>query len=179
MNNSENTINADYIPAIKSNWEGRKSNPDIENQYWHQEIKIIDTGKDPFISDVDIAILGYVCDEGVRRNRGRIGANKGPDAIRERLAKLPIHFDDKRVGDVGNIVCIDDDMEDCQSLFSNNISNLIRQNIFPIAIGGGHDMSYGHFIGIWNVIKSTRKKSVGIINFDAHFDLRPVERKSN
>ncbi len=179
MNNSKNTINAEYQSAVKTNWEGRKSNPDIENQYWHQEIQLIDTGKDPFIPDVDIAILGYVCDEGVRRNRGRIGANKGPGAIRERLAKLPIHFDDKRVADVGDIVCVDDDMEACQSLFSNHISNLIKQHIFPIAIGGGHDMSYGHFMGIWNVIKNTKKRRVGIINFDAHFDLRPVETRSN
>ena len=70
-------------------------------------------------------------------------------------------------------------MEACQSLFSNHISNLIQQHIFPIAIGGGHDMSYGHFMGIWNVIENTKKRRVGIINFDAHFDLRPVETKSN
>ena len=179
MNNPKNTINAEYEPAVKTIWEGRKSNPNIENQYWHQEIKLVDTDKVSFTPDIDIAILGYVCDEGVRRNKGRIGAMEGPSAIRERLAKLPIHFNDKRIADVGNIVCVDNDMEACQSLFSNHISNLIKQNIFPIAIGGGHDMSYGHFMGIWNVIKNTKKRRVGIINFDAHFDLRPVETKSN
>lgn len=179
MNHPKNNINAEYKPAAKALWEGRKSNPDIGNQYWHQEIKLIDTEKDQNILDVDIAILGYVCDEGVRRNRGRIGAKEGPSAIRERLAKLPIHFDNKRVADVGDIVCIDDDMEACQALFSNHISNLIKQKIFPIAIGGGHDMSYGHFMGIWHIVKTTPKKKIGIINFDAHFDLRPVENKSN
>jgi len=176
MNNS---VNAAYKPAITANWEGRQSNPDIENQYWHQEIKLIDAEKYPVIKDFDIAILGYVCDEGVRRNRGRIGADKGPDAIRERLAKLPMHFDGKKVADVGNIVCVDDDLEACQALFSTHISNLIQQKIFPIAIGGGHDMSYGHFMGIWNSVKFNSKKKIGIINFDAHFDLRPLENRSN
>ncbi len=176
MNNS---LNAAYKAAIKSNWEGRQSNPDIENQYWHQEIMLIDMEKDPVLKDVDFAILGYVCDEGVRRNRGRIGADKGPEAIRERLAKLPMHFDGKKVADVGDIVCVDDDLEACQKLFSTHITNLIQQKIFPIAIGGGHDMSYGHFMGIWNSLNSNSKKKIGIINFDAHFDLRPVENRSN
>ena len=176
MNNS---LNGTYKPATKANWEGRQSNPDIENQYWHQEIKLIDTEKNPVIKDVDIAILGYVCDEGVRRNRGRIGANEGPDAIRERLAKLPMHFDGKKLADVGNVVCVDDDLEACQELFSAQITKLLQQKIFPIAIGGGHDMAYGHFMGIWNSIKSKPTKKIGIINFDAHFDLRPVENRSN
>ncbi|RLD75911.1 MAG: formimidoylglutamase [Bacteroidetes bacterium] len=179
INRKNSEINAEYKPAEKAYWEGRKSNPDMENQYWHQEIKLVDAENEQSINNADIAIIGYVCDEGVRRNRGRIGTHEGPRAIRDRLAKLPIHFENKQVADVGDIVCNDDDMEACQLLFSTHISRLIAQNIFPIAIGGGHDMSYGHFMGIWNVIKNTRKKRVGIINFDAHFDLRPVEAKSN
>jgi formiminoglutamase len=172
-------INAEYKPAERAYWKGRKSNPDMGNQYWHQEIKLIENEKGPSIPNADIAILGYVCDEGVRRNRGRIGAHKGPRAIRESLAKLPIHFENKLVADMGDIVCIDDDMEACQALFAKHISKLIKQKTFPIAIGGGHDMAYGHFMGIWNVIRHTEKRRVGIINFDAHFDLRPVETKSN
>lgn len=177
------SINAEYKPAEKSCWEGRKSNPDMGNQYWHQQIELADVDdlndQTNDVSDIDIALLGYVCDEGVRRNRGRIGAHEGPKALRDRLAKLPIHFESKRVVDFGDIVCIDDDMEACQIMFSNAISHLIQQNIFPIAIGGGHDMAYGHFMGIWDAIKNTPKRKVGIINFDAHFDIRPVENKSN
>lgn len=172
-------INAEYKAAEKAYWEGRKSNPDIENQYWHQEIMLFDTENNQSKLNADIAILAYVCDEGVRRNRGRIGAHEGPRAIRERLAKLPIHFENIKVADVGDILCIDDDMEACQALFSNHISQLISQKIFPIAIGGGHDMSYGHFMGIWNIIKHNEKNRIGIINFDAHFDLRSVEKKAN
>ncbi len=176
-------INAEYKPAQKEYWEGRKSNPDMENQYWHQQIEIFDVGnlqKHTLTEEgISIALVGYVCDEGVRRNRGRIGADKGPKALRERLAKLPIHFESRRVADVGDIVCCDHDMESCQELFSILITRLIEQKVFPIAIGGGHDISYGHFMGIWNVVKSTGKRKIGIINFDAHFDLRPVEGKGN
>lgn len=168
--------NVDYQPAQKIYWTGRKSNPDIGNQYWHQEITLLDF-QEINTSNVDIAILGYVCDEGVRRNLGRVGASQGPTALRERLAKLPIHFDKKRVADVGNIICVDEDMESCQLAFADYIKQLISKQIFPIAIGGGHDMSYGHFKGIHNAIGNNKK--IGIINFDAHFDLRPVEKKTN
>ena len=81
--------------------------------------------------------------------------------------------------DAGDIVCVDDDMEACQKMFSIAISDLLKQNIFPIALGGGHDMAYGHFMGIWDDIKHTNKRRVAIINFDAHFDLRPVEGRGN
>lgn len=176
-------INAEYKPADRGNWEGRKSNPDMGNQYWHQQIELLDINnlskQLPGLPPIDVALLGYVCDEGVRRNRGRIGAHEGPKAIRERLAKLPIHFESTRVVDAGDIICIDDDMEACQKMFSMAIADLLKQNIFPIALGGGHDMAYGHFMGIWDAIKHTNKRRVAIINFDAHFDLRPVEGRGN
>lgn len=178
-----NAINADYKLAEKSSWEGRKSNPDKGNQYWHQQIELLDINnlskQYPGTPAIDVAIVGYVCDEGVRRNRGRIGAHEGPKAIRERLAKQPIHFESKRVVDVGDVICIDDDMEACQQMFALAITDLLRHKIFPIAFGGGHDMAYGHFMGIWEAIKATPKRRVAIINFDAHFDLRPVEGRGN
>jgi len=179
MADNHNNINAEYRQAERAYWQGRKSNPDIENQYWHQEIKLIDAENETAFTKVDVVLLGYACDEGVRRNRGRIGANEGPVSIRERLAKLPIHFENKTVADIGDIVCNDDDMEACQELFAYYIKKLIKNNVFPIAIGGGHDMSYGHFKGIFNVLQSNKNHKIGIINFDAHFDLRPVEKKAN
>lgn len=176
-------LNVDYQPAQRLYWTGRKSNPDMGKQYWYQEIGLLDindlgsglqSDKKP-----DIGILGYICDEGVRRNLGRVGASEGPRVVRERLAKLPLHFDTTSVADFGDVICIDEDMEACQQAFSTIISQLITQNIFPIGIGGGHDMAYGHFMGIYEAIKDSPKNSIGIINFDAHFDLRPMEKKGN
>ncbi|MBL4746013.1 MAG: formimidoylglutamase [Flavobacteriaceae bacterium] len=174
---------AGYKPAQQSNWEGRASNPDMGNQYWYQEIELLDVSSldTEELNDkkIDIALVGYVCDEGVRRNRGRIGAAQGPKAIRERLAKHPVHFTNTHIADVGDINCVEDDMEACQQSFSELIGTLLQQQIFPIAIGGGHDMSYGHFMGIWKAVKNTEKRKVGIVNFDAHFDLRPVDGRPN
>ena len=41
----------------------------------------------------------------------------------------------------------------------------------PFVIGGGHEVSYGHFKGLEN---SGLDTSLQIVNFDAHFDLRPL-----
>ena len=172
-------LNTDYQPAHRIYWTGRKSNPDIGKQYWYQKIKLLDINNSNDFKKIDIALIGYVCDEGVRRNLGRVGAQQGPRVIRERLAKLPIHFDTKQVGDAGDIICVEEDMEACQKALSMVISELLSKQIFPIAIGGGHDMSYGHFMGIREALKNNSKNKIGVINFDAHFDLRPVEQKSN
>ncbi len=173
-------INARYIPPEKRYWEGRKTNPEMGIQYWHQLIDLQDAQKlsDDNYTD-SIALIGYVCDDGVRRNRGRVGAHKGPEFLRERLAKLPVHFDSRRVIDLGDIVSIDGDMESCQDMLTGVVSKLLSNQIFPIVIGGGHDLAYGHFKGIANHLKTSSKKNIAIINFDAHFDLRPVESKSN
>jgi formiminoglutamase len=163
-------------------WTGRKTNPALGNQYWYQAIQCIDINDITTIENKDqalFALLGYACDEGVRRNLGRVGAKIGPIAIREKLAKLAFHVNDKKIIDLGDIVCEGEAMEDCQNAFATCISQCIEANIFPIGLGGGHDMAYAHFIGIYNAIKNKTNRRIGVINFDAHFDLRPVEAKGN
>lgn len=158
-----------YNPPNLSNWSGRETNPDFGIQYWYQAIKCIDLQKEDL--QADIALIGYECDEGVRRNLGRIGAKDGSDAIRKKLGSVAWHSL-KTVADVGNVVCIDEDLETCQDIFAKKITSLLKSGVFPIALGGGHDIAYAHFKGIYNALKN-KSKTIGIINFDAHFDLRP------
>lgn len=171
-------INVNYQSGQKDNWSGRLSNPDLGTLYWYQKIQLLNINDLNQDSHIDIALLGYVCDEGVKRNQGRIGAAQGPKKLRERLGKLAVH-DNKCIADIGDVICVENDMESCQMALSKTVSKLLSQNIFPIVIGGGHDMAYGHFMGIWEAVKNTSKKRIGIINFDAHFDLRPVENLPN
>jgi formiminoglutamase len=169
-----------YKPAQQINWQGRESNPNLGNQYWYQAIEIADIQEITRVEGLpSFALLGYVCDEGVRRNLGRVGACEGPRLLREKLAKIPLHFEDKQIIDAGDVLCLDGDMEACQALFAKHITTLLAQKIFPIGIGGGHDIAYAHFKGIQDFLKTKEKNKVGIINFDAHFDLRPIEEQAN
>lgn len=169
-------LNILYKPGQKKYWVGRSSNIASEPQYWHEIIEPI------ALADLKaapkIALLGYACHEGVKRNFGRVGAQEGPKHIREKLAKLPLHLDKKAVVDLGDIVCIENDMEACQAGLTTIIAKLLDNKTFPVVIGGGHDIAYGHYTGIKNAKNNTEKK-IGIINFDAHFDLRPFKGQGN
>lgn len=153
-------------------WTGRKSKEEL---YLHEKVSYasFDT-----IGESSIAILGYACDDGVKRNQGRIGAKAGPDAIRTQLAKMPNHLDTGiKLIDCGNIACEDGDMEAAQSSLAEKVAQLLKQNTFPILLGGGHDIAYGHYNGIKKALR--KDETIGIINFDAHFDLRSNDNGNN
>ncbi|NNK75558.1 MAG: formimidoylglutamase [Maribacter sp.] len=153
-------------------WKGRKSDQQL---YLHEKVAF-----EAIASNVEntMAILGYACDEGVKRNQGRKGALSGPDAIRTQLAKMPNHLDaEMKFVDHGTIECSNGDMEAAQNLLKHEVSLLLAHKVFPILIGGGHEIAYGHYNGISKYIGTN--ETIGIINFDAHFDLRTNENGNN
>lgn len=157
-------------PANKDLWYGRTS---VEEEYWHQKIRFdIEDDKRPNYPSV--ALIGYPFDEGVRRNQGRPGARLGPDKIRQSLGKRAWHLDQCQVFDLGDVT--GDSMEECQRHLATAVYDLLANGVLPIALGGGHDIANGHFLGIRDYLLShfTSVPAIGIINFDAHFDLRPV-----
>lgn len=166
-----------FTLSSQANWQGRPAPPNLKPQYWHEVIACLPITQLSF--DFDFGLLGYVCDEGVRRNYGRIGAAQGSKSIREQLAKLPLHFENKRIADVGDVVCEDEDMETCQEHFANLTAQLTKQKICSVGLGGGHDIAYAHFKGLARGLEKTPAFKIGIINFDAHFDLRPHTQKSH
>ena len=158
-----------YTKANKENWFGRVSGEEL---YLHEKIRFSSI-KDPIITPEHktIAILGYSSDEGVKRNLGRIGAAFGPNAIRKQLGKMTNHLkENSQLLDFGNLECEEDDLEALQEDLSNTITTLLDKGAKPIVLGGSHDLAYGHYNGLKNYLKPDKK--LGIINFDAHFDLR-------
>ena len=172
-----------YKSEEPNSWSGRVDDFDDLNSYrWHQLIEFIDLTK------VDMkplqpgkrgfCFLGYCCDLGVAKNLGRSGAEKAPSFIRKELANHPRSFDQNtRIFDGGNIFCSSGDMTQVQAELSNLIERMLSLNLFPIVLGGGHDLALGHFQGIVNSLRRKDKddSKIGIISFDAHFDLRPYK----
>ncbi len=163
-----------YQPANKSNWQGRQSASQL---YLHEKIQIGSFDDLKNIEGKNIAILGYACDAGVERNKGRTGALKGPEAIRKMLATLSNHFSEElNLWDFGDMVCESQDLEMIQEETAKAIANLLNKQLFPLIIGGGHDLAYAHFNGIRQAHPVAK---IGIINLDAHFDLRPASVQGN
>lgn len=152
-------------------WHGRQDSPPASTFF--QLVKVLDITKAIPLADhlPAFAILGFCCDEGIRRNLGRTGAAEGPNTLRGIVAKLPSHRHDLQLFDAGNIVCQDHDLETAQAALAEAVHALLERNYTPIVIGGGHEMAWGHYQGI---AKQTQNADLGIINVDAHFDMRPT-----
>lgn len=130
-------------------------------------------------SENNAALIGFSCDEGVRRNHGRTGAAQGPDAIRRMLANLPAHGIEC-LFDAGNIDCVDGELEQAQLRLADSVKQTLSQRVFPLVLGGGHEVAYGTFLGITGHLDQTlRTERLLIINFDAHFDLRESDQASS
>lgn len=164
-----------YTMTDKKQWKGRiDSTTNISSFRFHQEVRRVP------INDVNVSkhpqagIVGFICDEGVRRNQGRLGAAHGPNALREALASLPWTFSEgQHVVDVGNIVCLNQALEEAQHELAEIVEILRNKNMKCIILGGGHETLYGHYLGIRASLQKDAK--IGIINIDAHFDLRSYE----
>lgn len=176
-------LQVQYQAGQTANWKGRETNPALGKQYWYQAIDLINMASlNGFVTKPTMALLGYVCEEGVRRNQGRVGAKAGPNSIRARLAKLAYHHDAKKIIDCGDLIAVEENMEDCQIGFARLVEKLLNENIFTLGLGGGHDIAYAHFMGIANALQNKNTNAplkIGIVNFDAHFDLRPIETTGN
>ncbi|MES2777805.1 MAG: formimidoylglutamase [Bacteroidota bacterium] len=159
-------------------WQGRNDGDDANVQRWHQAIELINLDQpinQPISQSTKIAFIGFCSDEGVLRNQGRVGAKDGPVAIRKACSSFPVHFEKLELFDAGDVVCDDGDLEAAQSLLGEKIQQLISRKYTPIVLGGGHEVAYGNFNGIKQ--KLSAKSNFGVINIDAHFDLRQVDEK--
>ncbi|WP_346837998.1 formimidoylglutamase [Microbulbifer sp. SAOS-129_SWC] len=149
-------------------WSGRTDSEDGKaGERWHQRITPLQLDSPP-----GLAILGFASDEGVRRNKGRIGAAKGPRILRLAMANLPATFD-APLYDAGNVKVEKEDLESAQALLGARITELLDGGHFPLVLGGGHEIAYGSYQGIARWMRELhRDKTLGVINFDAHLDLR-------
>ena len=162
-----------YLPPDKAQWQGRADSPARSSFFQTvRMVNLLDTQQiDTDKNHQTFALIGFRCDEGIRRNLGRIGAAEGPNAIRQSLGRLPIQKTSFVCFDVGNITCADGDLEASQQALADVVALLLKQKIIPIVLGGGHELAFGHYQGITKVYSD---ESLGIINFDAHFDMRPL-----
>ena len=119
-------------------------------------------------AQADIVILGCPQDEGVRRNNGREGAAKAPNAIREQFYRLtPLNIK-KRIFDIGDtdVSGVLEEIHDRQTEIARKI---ISDGKRLIALGGGNDISYADGRAMADVF--TPEFWIGI-NIDSHLDVR-------
>ncbi|AZU64237.1 formimidoylglutamase [Neobacillus mesonae] len=156
-------------------WTGRTDHTERRSSFrYHQIVELIDLEKLEPSPGKACALIGFQCEEGVRRNQGRLGAAKAPNAIRQALASLPWKLQEgSTLIDTGNIMCQNDELEKAQEELGSAVSSIFSKSVTPIILGGGHETLYGHYLGVRKHIG--KEATLGIINIDAHFDLRSYE----
>lgn len=136
----------------------------------------------------DVAILGLPDDVGVRLNNGRPGAAEGPRAFRAALAGYgvaePAGFKWPRIFDAGDVTPAPgvhaEGLAETHQRVTEAALALHKAGLFPIAIGGGHDLTFPF---VRAAIEHHREGGVKVaagwdtfagIYFDAHLDVRPT-----
>ena len=184
-----------YVSAMDC-WQGRvDTTEDYDAFRWHQWVEELDLNSNtkPFDGKLGFGIIGFCSEQGVRRNKGRVGTALAPDFIRKQMSNLPCTFEPQvKIFDAGDILCQEISMEEGQALLAKAVQQILDLNLFPIVLGGGHETTFGHFMGQLyhqehnlagdgkdSSAESMKTPDMGIINFDAHFDLRPYDNGSS
>ncbi|MFT4940954.1 MAG: formiminoglutamase [Paraglaciecola sp.] len=165
MLNAMTTLEKAYL------WQGREDTEEGQNGLrWHQ---VINSQQ----HTLNCSLLGFECDLGVAANKGRVGAAKGPNAIRHALANLAWHAD-CALYDAGNIVA-ETHLADAQDHYAQQVAKNLNENTLVIGLGGGHEISWGSYQGLVQHLAADSNKKIGIVNFDAHFDLRNPSKNTS
>jgi formimidoylglutamase len=122
--------------------------------------------------DVDVAIVGEPFDAAVV---GRRGAAKGPDGIRDALAGVKTHsfdagplWDRTALGDLGDVDGSWTDTAAIQRRVRAVTADVHAGDALPVFLGGDNSLT------VANAGPLLDRGRVGVINFDAHLDVREV-----
>ena len=148
-------------------WAGRDDGPGDDHLRWHHVVQRWDGTAEPGAC----AFVGFRSDEGVRRNKGRRGAAQGSDALRGALASMALPSP-LRAFDAGDVEVIDGELESGQRELGSAVTGLLDAGQLPVVFGGGHEVAFGSYLGLVNSKPVVRGARIGVLNLDAHFDLR-------
>lgn len=123
---------------------------------------------------LDVGIVGIPFDRGITSHRQ--GARIAPMVVREALfdcstynLDLDVDIGNLRITDCGNVEIIVDDFKETQRRVEAALTSLFES--FPILqiIGGDHSLSYPSLKALSNSLPG---KSIGVVVFDTHHDVR-------
>ena len=151
-------------------WQGRF---DGDDPLYHRIFQRVSLETDyTSISPKDFVLHGFAVDEGVRRNKGRVGAKDAPDVIRKNMSNFPVISPEFSLKDFGNITCGNGNLEHSQQQLAEKVAVVLKKDAKSVVLGGGHEVTFAHYSGIKQAFPDKR---VGIINIDAHFDNREID----
>lgn len=138
-----------------------------------------DPNGEEVIAKCRVGLIGIPDDTGVEMNHGRVGAKEGPHAFRAALARygtatpMPLDPSDPtpplpypRIFDAGDVIP-GRDLHETHDRVTEATAALLALGLFPVAIGGGHDLTYPF-------VRAVARETRGMqgVYLDAHLDVR-------
>lgn len=190
-------------------WSGRTDGTGPEHLRWHQAVRALDSTAFPTAAPSPqqagsasaggdsgaggaatdgrhtTALIGFASDEGVRRNHGRVGACQGPAALRSALSSLAVVDGTGYLADAGDVTVqlgsedSPGDLEAGQAQLAQQITALVDTHDLTVVLGGGHETAYASYSGLAGSTRVCSDTRIGILNLDAHFDLRQAPLPSS
>ncbi len=161
-------------PLDRTLWTGRDDSTETGDT--RRLYQVVELNSAENIPPQSAVILGFSCDAGVARNKGRVGCAGGPTAIRKVLAGFPAHHHVK-LYDCGDVVCEGDALEAAQRELGDQVGKILAHGSTPVVLGGGHEIAWGSYLGLkqWLIQQESTTglaRKLLILNLDAHLDLR-------
>ncbi|MCS3433095.1 formimidoylglutamase [Klebsiella sp. BIGb0407] len=165
-----------WHPVAPSLWQGRDDSLEAPNALRLFQSITNDGDFSPQNHSSKIALLGFECDEGVKRNQGRAGAAQGPDILRGALANMASHRGHEQLVEMGNIRAEPEKLEAAQQALHDAVLACQQARMRTLVFGGGHETAFGHGSAVLSAFPNER---IGIVNLDAHLDLRHAPHASS
>jgi formiminoglutamase/agmatinase len=154
-------------------WESPSADPNDEA--FGDVVEGVDPARrDPSDPGHDVVLVGEPFDAAVL---GRRGAARGPDGIREALAGVKTHSFDtgpldpgRSVGDLGDVAVDSMDPRAIQRQVAGVTADLHAGDALPVFLGGDNSVT------VPNVEPLLDRGAVGVVNLDAHLDVREVRK---
>lgn len=145
-----------WQPASPALWQGRDDRAESPTALRLFQTITLSPAFSPEMYSEQIALLGFACDEGVKRNQGRTGAAGAPDALRKALANLASHDGHQRLVDLGNIVAQAPDLEGAQQALRKAVQRCQQENMRTLVLGEGTKPRLRMALACW--MRSRRQK---------------------
>ena len=132
-----------------------------------------DDSSPPDLDNVDIAIIGV---REYRNSNNSLGENFSLSEIRKTFYNLFPGNWSLNVADLGDLK-LGNSVSDTYSALQTVVSDLLKNNIIPVIIGGSQDITYANYRSY-----DFLEKTVNIVNIDSNFDLgdssKPIKNNS-
>lgn len=162
------------VNQSKENWCGRIDLPTtFDNLRYHQVVACYEEVSElAFVPT--IGLIGFSCDEGVKRYQGRIGAAEAPAAIRRALSNIPWRAPQpSKLKDYGDI-SYEESLETSQKKLGEKVYHILQHKECAIILGGGHETLYGHYLGVRKMYGVDVK--IGILSIASRFSLHSYDQ---